>query len=258
MRPLLPVLLLVLALTGCASDDEPPSQSGPSASDGSPSAATSSTARPSSDPPEPTRTPRPRRVRGIDVSHHQGEIDWRAVAGDGVRFAYLKATEGTTFTDPRYAANRAEALDAGLRVGGYHYYSLCTAGADQAAHFADVLGDVAGRRHLPPVVDLELAGSCSTPPPREELLEEVRAFVDVVERRTGRRVVVYAFPRLRGDVRVLPGDRPAAVGAAARRPAPRPRVVDLAAQPDRHRRRHRRPGRPRRHARGIAGVRGRF
>ena len=53
--------------------------------------------------PTPTREPTSRRVRGIDVSHHQGAIDWQAVARDGVQFAYLKATEGTTFTDPAYA-----------------------------------------------------------------------------------------------------------------------------------------------------------
>lgn len=188
------LLLVALAVTGCSADEEvgtPPTDRAPSTGVPAPPSATAPTG------PEETRAtrdPRPRRVRGIDVSHHQGPIDWRAVAGAGVRFAYLKATEGTSFTDPRYADHRADALDAGLRVGGYHYYALCTPGADQGAHFADVLGDVAGRRHLPPVVDLELAGSCSTPPPRDRLLAEVRAFIDVVERRTGRRVVVYSFP----------------------------------------------------------------
>ncbi len=33
-------------------------------------------------------------VRGVDVSHHQGTIDWPVIAGQGIRFAYMKATEG--------------------------------------------------------------------------------------------------------------------------------------------------------------------
>ena len=42
---------------------------------------------------------------GIDVSAHQGEVDWEAVASDGIGFAYLKATEGGDFVDRRFADN---------------------------------------------------------------------------------------------------------------------------------------------------------
>ncbi|HEY7771115.1 GH25 family lysozyme, partial [Longimicrobium sp.] len=41
-------------------------------------------------------------VRGIDVSRWQGAVDWNAVAGDDVEFAFIKATEGGDFTDPRF------------------------------------------------------------------------------------------------------------------------------------------------------------
>ena len=134
------------------------------------------------------------RHRGIDASHHQGSIDWRAVAGDGITFAYLKATEGTSYTDPTFAQHRSEALDLGLRVGGYHYFQLCSSGAEQAAHFASVLGDLGGGNLLPGAVDLELAGSCATPPARDVLLAEVRTFLEEVEAMTGKEPVVYLFP----------------------------------------------------------------
>jgi len=134
------------------------------------------------------------RHRGIDASHHQGAINWKAVANDGVSFAYLKATEGTSYTDPTFAQHRAEALDLGLRVGGYHYFQLCSSGADQAAHFASVLGDLGAGNLLPGAVDLELAGSCSTPPARDVLLAEVRTFLEQVEAMTGREPVVYLYP----------------------------------------------------------------
>jgi lysozyme len=132
-------------------------------------------------------------VRGVDVSHHQGAIDWTRVRRDRIDFAYLKATEGSGFTDPRFVSNAREARRAGLRVGGYHYFTLCSPGAPQADHFAAVLLS-APARTLPPAVDLELLGNCEDPPPRADLLREVQAFIAAVERRTGQRMVVYAYP----------------------------------------------------------------
>lgn len=191
--------LVALGGAGCSSEDNPktPLQSPLSTH-------TSTTSVPSTAPaPSPTRSPtsaappeRERvRLRGIDASHHQGTIAWQAVAGDGITFAYLKATEGTTYTDPTFAAHRAEAQDLGIRVGGYHYFQLCSSGAEQAAHFASVLGELDGD-DLPPAVDLELAGSCPTPPPRAVLLAEVRTFLEQLEATTGREPVVYLYPEL--------------------------------------------------------------
>ncbi len=145
-------------------------------------------------------------MRGVDLSHHQGAVDWRRVAGDGIGFAYLKATEGSTYTDPTFATNAAGAAGAGLRVGGYHYFNLCSPGAAQGEHFAAVLdGALAGvppRRRMPPALDLELLGSCDTPPPRADLVREVRAFLAAVEPATGQRVVVYAFPEFEARYRM--------------------------------------------------------
>ena len=57
---------------------------------------------------------------GVDVSLHQGVIDWRRVAADGVSFAYIKATEGGDHTDPLFAGNWERAARAGLQRGAYH------------------------------------------------------------------------------------------------------------------------------------------
>lgn len=136
-------------------------------------------------------------MRGVDASHHQGDIDWPRVARDDIAFAYLKASEGSTFADPRFAENAESAREAGLRVGGYHYFSLCSPGAAQADHFVEVLrgaGADAGPATMPPAVDLEIQGQCSTPPGRDDLLAQVRTFLDDVEEATGSRVVVYEYP----------------------------------------------------------------
>ena len=56
----------------------------------------------------------PSYLSGIDVSHYQGEVDWPAVAASGVRFAFIKATDGVDDIDPRFAQNWAGAKLAGI------------------------------------------------------------------------------------------------------------------------------------------------
>ncbi|HET8542803.1 MAG TPA: GH25 family lysozyme, partial [Anaeromyxobacter sp.] len=129
-------------------------------------------------------------VWGVDVSHHQGPIDWARVAGDRrLRFAYVKATEGGDFVDPRFADNWRGARRAGLRVGAYHFFSFCRPAADQARHFLSVLPR--DRDALPPALDLELGGSCARRPPPEVVAGEVAAWLADVERGLGKRPVLY-------------------------------------------------------------------
>lgn len=59
-------------------------------------------------------------VQGIDVSHHQGEIDWFALPGQDVDFAYIKATEGGDHRDRLFARNWEEARQAEIARGAYH------------------------------------------------------------------------------------------------------------------------------------------
>ena len=101
-------------------------------------------------------------IHGIDVSHHQGAIDWKKVAGDGVAFAYLKATEGGDHRDRTFARNWREARAAGIAVGAYHFFTFCRPGAEQAANVLAVVP--AAPDALPPAVDLEFGGNCGRVP----------------------------------------------------------------------------------------------
>lgn len=128
---------------------------------------------------------------GVDVSHHQGAIDWRAVAGDGIAFAYIKATEGGDFTDDDFAENWKQARDVGIQTGAYHYFTLCTDGEDQARHFLRIAApDPAA---LPPAVDLEFSGNCSARPAQASFHDEVDEFIRIVERAWDRPLVLYVF-----------------------------------------------------------------
>jgi lysozyme len=126
---------------------------------------------------------------GIDVSHHQGRIEWEGVARDDISFAYIKATEGGDFVDGRFAENWNNAGAAGLHRGAYHFFTLCTGGEEQAQNFLRVVPR--DPESLPPAVDLELAGNCSARPARADVERELNAFLSLVEQATGQPALLY-------------------------------------------------------------------
>lgn len=132
-------------------------------------------------------------VRGIDVSHHQGHIDWPKVRAQGTAFAYIKATEGGDWRDRLYTSNLQGARASGVLAGSYHFFTFCKPGDIQARNFlrhADLKGG-----DLLPVVDVETAGNCAEAPASESdpgrLHREVKSFLDIVEERIGRRPIIY-------------------------------------------------------------------
>lgn len=136
-------------------------------------------------------------VWGVDVSHHQGDIDWTRVRAAGAAFAYVKVSEGRDHVDTRFRANLEQARAAGLKIGAYHYFTLCAPGREQAEHFVRTLSGLAP--DLPPVADLEYAGNCARRPGREELAREIDDFIAVVEQRLGRRPMLYSTKSFAAD-----------------------------------------------------------
>jgi len=92
-------------------------------------------------------------VHGIDVSSYQGRIDWRRVAQQQVRFAFIKASEGGTMRDTRFRRNWREARAAGVLCGAYHYFQPSRNGNLQARLFIRTVPLRPG--DLPPVLDVE-------------------------------------------------------------------------------------------------------
>jgi lysozyme len=127
--------------------------------------------------------------QGIDVSHHQGRIDWQKLPAQGVDLAYIKATEGGDHRDSRFIENWTAAHQAGIRRGAYHFFTFCRSGADQAANFiASVPVDADA---LPPAVDLEYLGNCSNQMSREAFQAELATFIERVEARYQKPVLLY-------------------------------------------------------------------
>lgn len=94
-------------------------------------------------------------IKGIDVSHWQGNIDWKKVANDGVKFAFIKASEGSNYVDAKFKTNVEGANATGIKTGAYHYakFSSVPEAIKEANHF---LSTVAGLTlTYPLVLDLE-------------------------------------------------------------------------------------------------------
>lgn len=128
-------------------------------------------------------------IYGVDVSDHQGRIDWSAVGRSDVSFVFIKATEGSTYVDSDFAPDLAHARSAGLLVGAYHFFTLCSPGATQAANFLKIARP--GSTVLPPAVDLELSGNCSARPSLSEVRTQLSTFVRLVESATRQPVISY-------------------------------------------------------------------
>jgi lysozyme len=131
---------------------------------------------------------------GIDVSHHQGQVNWYLVAEGGISFAFAKATEGVTFVDPRFSANWIGIKDAGMIRGAYHFFRPAKPVDAQVDNFARTVGEIKDG-DLPPVLDLEEAptpnGDEWDDIPGDQRVPLVLSWLEGVEAKLGRKPIIY-------------------------------------------------------------------
>jgi lysozyme len=157
------------------------------------SAATSSWAAESASSATPAR---PDGTFGVDISQHQGTIDWTALAGEEVGYIFIRATYGT-HVDPAFADNWGNAGAQSLPRGVYHFYRNGQHPLDQAATLIGALQMAGGLAagDLPPVVDVE--NNAQYDPPLKDAddisayVADLCAFVGEVERFLGVRPIIY-------------------------------------------------------------------
>ena len=125
-------------------------------------------------------------IQGIDVSDHQGTVDWNAVRQAGMTFVFIKATDGITWTDPDFATNWSGARAAGLLRGAYHFYETDDDPTAQAQNFLNAVQLQPG--DLPPVVDIEKLDSGST---ASQTVQDLQTWLGVVQQATGRTPIIY-------------------------------------------------------------------
>jgi lysozyme len=132
-----------------------------------------------------------RRLPGIDVSSYQGEIDWKRVKAAGIAFAFARVSDGLEVIDARFEQNYRAMKRAGVRRGAYQYFR---ASADPDAQADLLVSTVArlGRPDLPLVADVETADGVEP----EELRRRLTRWLRRVERRSGRRPLIYTSPSM--------------------------------------------------------------
>jgi len=130
-------------------------------------------------------------IKGIDVSHWQGDVDWTKVKDSGIAFAFVKATEGTSYVDPNFEKNIENAHSAGLYVGAYHFAEPENYNAkDAAEHFVNTIRAYLKNGYLRPVLDLEEGSSLG----KDALSAWVNEFMIEVYNLTGVKPIIYTNP----------------------------------------------------------------
>ena len=129
-------------------------------------------------------------VRGIDISHHQGTIEWDNIKKQKVHFVYMKASEGGDYRDPEFGRNWKESASAGLARGAYHFFSFCKPGGKQARNFLAAVP--VDQNALPPAIDLEFGGNCKNRPEKEVIVRELLRFMRKIEEARGIAPIIYA------------------------------------------------------------------
>ncbi len=130
-------------------------------------------------------------VHGIDISHHQGEIDWHKLAkaehtGSGIRFVFMKATEGSDWMDSTFQYNFAKARENGFIRGAYHFFTTTSSAEKQADFFCNQVS--LQPEDLPPVLDIETRGNYGD----DSLRLEIKTWLRRVEKHYGVKPIIYA------------------------------------------------------------------
>ncbi|HEY9733298.1 MAG TPA: GH25 family lysozyme [Drouetiella sp.] len=144
------------------------------------------------------------RLFGIDVSHHNGTIDWNKVKAAGVNFVFIKASEGLTLGDDQYATNIAKARALGIPAGAYHFFIPTSSVSQQVTNFCNQVGRLQPG-DLPPVLDVEVPSRWVTAPEEaaqmhtawlamtvDRRVAKVIEWMDGVEKQLGVTPILYA------------------------------------------------------------------
>lgn len=133
---------------------------------------------------------------GHDVSGHQGDVDWPAAASTGAKFAYVKATEGTGFVNPRFLQQYNGSYNVGMIRGAYHFARPdISDGASQAHYFVDHGGGWSkDGKTLPGALDMEYNpyGATCYGLSQSAMVSWIRDFLNTYKSRTGRDAVIYS------------------------------------------------------------------
>ncbi|MET7638422.1 lysozyme [Streptomyces sp. NPDC005438] len=134
-------------------------------------------------------------VEGVDVSGHQGNVNWQSLWNSGVKFAYVKATEGTGYQNNYFTQQYNGSYNIGMIRGAYHFaLPGNSSGAAQANYFVDHGGGWSkDGKTLPGVLDIEYNpyGATCFGLSQSSMVNWIKDFTATYKARTGRDAVIY-------------------------------------------------------------------
>lgn len=132
----------------------------------------------------------PYTIRGVDVSSYQGNVDWKTLKKQGISFAFIKATEGSGWTDKQFKNNWDGTKKAKVKRGAYHFFSFTSDPIEQAGFFIDTVPKC--KDALPPVVDFEAYGKFVKNPPSPKVINsKLQIFIDILENHYQVKPIIY-------------------------------------------------------------------
>ena len=127
-------------------------------------------------------------VPGIDVSYHQDKIEWAKVKRAGIRFAFIRVSDGLAVDDPMFAKNWANARANKIARGAYQFFRPEDNAIAQADKMIAALARDKGE--LPPVIDVEVTGGLRP----AQVAKQITVWVDRVRARLDVEPIVYTSP----------------------------------------------------------------
>lgn len=127
-------------------------------------------------------------IPGISVSRWDAEIDWPKVRSVGIRFVFIKASEGISYIDDTFSDNWIGSKSVGILRGPYHFFRANVDPTKQAEYFIQTVKAMDDNGELPPVLDLETNDGVS----KEIIIPNVKIWLDLVEQGLGRKPIIYS------------------------------------------------------------------
>jgi len=134
-------------------------------------------------------------LKGIDISHYQGDFVRRLSGEKVIDFVICKATQGLTYVDDRFEQNWVMLKQEGYVRGAYHFFDAAEDGQQQALHFMKTVSGITDA-DIAPVVDIEGASlqalSENTVEQNTALIKKgLFQFLAILEKHYGRKPIVY-------------------------------------------------------------------
>lgn len=157
-------------------------------------------------------------MQGIDVSHYQGNINWSQVKQAGIDFAFIKATEGIGYIDPKFQQNWLAAQQAGIQTGAYHFFRPTEDPQLQAKNFiASIKAADYKQTNLPLVLDVEIAGGVSA----QDLQQNIGDLLAAIQQALQTTPMIYTDPSFwNTSIGIALNEYPLWIADWTQRPAP--------------------------------------